>query len=105
MDCLNMVRNTLNDFSRPSVKFQSDYSVVKIVDGTRRMRHLFLFDNSLVCAKPGDKLDFMIKWVLRLSQVRVVISAKYNTFVGSRRANPRVEAGGSRSTDCLVSKA
>ena len=64
MDCLNMVRNTLNDFSRPSVKFQSDYSVVKIVDGTRRMRHLFLFDNSLVCAKPGDKLDFMIKWVL-----------------------------------------
>ena len=89
MDCLNMVRNTLNDFSRPSVKFQSDYSVVKIVDGTRRMRHLFLFDNSLVCAKPGDKLDFMIKWVLRLSQVRVVISAKYNTFVGRWRTNPR----------------
>ena len=69
MDCLKMVRNTLNDFSRPRVKFLSEHAVVKVVDGTRKMRHLFLFDNSLVCTKPGDRLDFIIKWVLRLSQV------------------------------------
>ena len=74
MDCLTMVRNTLNDFSRPKVNFQTDYPLVEVVDGARKMRHLFLFDNAIVCTKPGltgAEVVFTIKWVLRLAQVRI----------------------------------
>ena len=73
MDCLKMVKNTLLDFSCPKVNFQMDFSMVRIVDGARKLGHFFLFDNALACTKPvltGSRLDFHLKWVLKLSQVR-----------------------------------
>ena len=72
MDCLKMVKNTLDDFSSPKVKFQKDFPVVGIVDGTRKLRHLFLFDNALACTKPvqtGSSVEFHLKWVVKLTQV------------------------------------
>ena len=45
-----------------------------IAEGTRKLRHLFLFNDVLVCAKyktgsRGEKFTFQLKWYIPLSEV------------------------------------
>ena len=72
-----MIKNTLDDFNSPKVKFIGDFAVVAVADGVRKLRHLFLFDNALVCTKPsltGDGsravVEFNVKSVHFLSEVK-----------------------------------
>ena len=44
-------------------------------EGVRKLRHLFLFNDVLVCAKykatsRGERFTFMLKWYIPLSEVR-----------------------------------
>ena len=75
-----MIKNTLADYNTPKVKFRGDFSVVSVVDGVRKLRHLFLFDNALVCTKPnltgvGSKaeVEFNVKWSQFLSEVNYFV--------------------------------
>ena len=72
-----MIKNTLDDFNTPKLKFKADFAVVSVEDGVRKLRHLFLFDNALVCTKPnvtgvGSKavVEFNVKWCHFLSEVK-----------------------------------
>ena len=85
-----MIKNTLDDFNTPKVKFRGDFAVVSVVDGTRKLRHLFLFDNALVCTKPvvtgvGTKaeVEFNVKWSQFLSEVNYfVLTRSYSKPTG-----------------------
>ena len=72
-----MIKNTLDDFNSPKVKFRGDFAVVSVAGGVRKLRHLFLFDNALVCTKPSltgvgsnAVVEFNIKWFHFLSEVK-----------------------------------
>ena len=74
-----MIKNTLDDFNTPKVKFKGDFAVVSVVDGVRKLRHLFLFENALVCTKPtingvGSKavVEFTVKSCHFLSEVDTI---------------------------------
>ena len=50
---------------------------VELAEGCRKLRHLFLFSDVLVCAKykasgRGEKFTFQLKWYIPLSEVRPV---------------------------------
>ena len=47
---------------------------VELAEGTRKLRHLFLFNDVLVCAKykasgKGEKFTFQLKWYIPLCEV------------------------------------
>ena len=72
-----MIKNTLDDFNSPKVKFRGDFAVVSVAGGVRKLRHLFLFDNALVCTKPhivgvgsNAVVEFNLKWSHFLSEVK-----------------------------------
>ena len=45
--------------------------VVEIVDGNRKLRHLFLIDGILVSAKPDfNEQKFGLKWFVMANEVR-----------------------------------
>jgi breakpoint cluster region protein len=51
--------------------------IVELSEAQRKLRHLFLFNDVLVCAKyklasgKNEKFTFQLKWYIPLSQVRI----------------------------------
>ena len=48
-------------------------SNVQVEDGHRKLRHLFVVENTLSCAKPvrvADKTEFQVKWTKLLGEVK-----------------------------------
>ena len=85
---LQTFSNFLNDFnpdlsskSKQTEKFKErelirDSLIVELCNGSRKLRHLFLFDDVLVCGKhktTGKKEDFsfQLKWFIPLDEVRI----------------------------------
>ena len=60
-------------FTKSSI-FAELTSLFSCVEGVRKLRHLFLFNDVLVCAKykaanRGEKFTFQLKWHIPLSEV------------------------------------
>ena len=85
-DSLNMIQNFLNDYNvehrgelyphqeRSQRHLVKNSFTVELSDGARKLRHLFLFNDVLVCAKykasgRGEKFTFQLKWYIPLHEV------------------------------------
>ena len=90
-DSLHMIQNFLNDYNvahrgelypaqEPARSNQrhlvKNSFTVELADGARKLRHLFLFNDVLVCAKykasgrgGGEKFTFQLKWYIPLCEV------------------------------------
>ena len=85
-DSLHMIQNFLNDYNvehrtqlyphteRNQRHLVKNSFTVELTDGARKLRHLFLFNDVLVCAKykassRGEKFTFQLKWYIPLSEV------------------------------------
>jgi hypothetical protein len=56
--------------------------IVELSEGQRKLRHLFLFNDVLVCAKykasgKNEKFTFQLKWYIPLCQVRRRLHKRY----------------------------
>ena len=46
---------------------------MQVEDGHRKLRHLFVVENTLSCAKPvrvADRTEFQVKWTKLLGEVK-----------------------------------
>ncbi|XP_043192657.1 active breakpoint cluster region-related protein-like [Amphibalanus amphitrite] len=76
--------------------------IVELVDNHRKLRHLFLFNDVIVCAKykasgRGDKFTFEVKWLIPLAEI--VCSCD------DLPADPRADPAGNSSLVTLKSQA
>merc|ERR1719410_2839006 len=93
-DSLHMIQNFLNDYnvahrgevypSQEPARTSQRHLVknsftVELADGARKLRHLFLFNDVLVCAKykasgrgGGEKFTFQLKWYIPLCEILIV---------------------------------
>merc|ERR1719410_116952 len=90
-DSLHMIQNFLNDYNvehrgelyphqtqeRAQRHLVKNSFTVELADGCRKLRHLFLFNDVLVCAKykassRGEKFTFQLKWYIPLSEILIV---------------------------------
>ena len=86
-ESLHMIQTFLNDYNvehrgelyphqeRPQRHLVKNSFTVELAEGTRKLRHLFLFNDVLVCAKykasgKGEKFTFQLKWYIPLCEVR-----------------------------------
>lgn len=78
------VRSFLSEFNVPTSKLGDDRAlrrliknsfIVELADGHRKLRHLFLFNDVLVCAKykasGRDQFEFELKWFIVLQDILV----------------------------------
>ena len=88
-ESLHMIQNFLNDYNlehrgelyphggeRNQRHLVKNSFTVELSDGNRKLRHLFLFNDVLVCAKykasgRGEKFTFQLKWYIPLSEVNI----------------------------------
>ena len=85
-ESLHMIQTFLNEYNvehrgelYPHQERQQRHLVknsftVELAEGTRKLRHLFLFNDVLVCAKykasgKGEKFTFQLKWYIPLCEV------------------------------------
>ena len=85
-ESLHMIQSFLNEYNvehrgelYPHQERQQRHLVknsftVELAEGTRKLRHLFLFNDVLVCAKykasgKGEKFTFQLKWYIPLCEV------------------------------------
>ena len=59
---------------RPQRHLVKNSFTVELAEGARKLRHLFLFNDVLVCAKykasgKGEKFTFQLKWYIPLYEV------------------------------------
>ena len=66
---------------RPQRHLVKNSFIVELSDGHRKLRHLFLFNDVLVCAKykqgnsgKNEKFTFQLKWFIPLNQVNILIA-------------------------------
>jgi len=88
-ESLHMIQTFLNEYNvehrgelYPHQERQQRHLVknsftVELAEGTRKLRHLFLFNDVLVCAKykasgKGEKFTFQLKWYIPLCEVLIV---------------------------------
>merc|ERR1719410_196958 len=89
-ESLHMIQNFLNDYNlehrgelyphggeRNQRHLVKNSFTVELSDGNRKLRHLFLFNDVLVCAKykasgRGEKFTFQLKWYIPLSEILIV---------------------------------
>ena len=94
-ESLHMIQNFLNDYNlehrgevyphggeRNQRHLVKNSFTVELSDGSRKLRHLFLFNDVLVCAKykasgRGEKFTFQLKWYIPLSEVNIVIKREH----------------------------
>ena len=94
-ESLHMIQNFLNDYNlehrgelyphggeRNQRHLVKNSFTVELSDGNRKLRHLFLFNDVLVCAKykasgRGEKFTFQLKWYIPLSEVNIHIIRIY----------------------------
>ena len=86
-ESLTMIQAFLNDYNvehrgelyphqeRAQRHLVKNSFTVELAEGTRKLRHLFLFNDVLVCAKykasgKGEKFTFQLKWYIPLCEVR-----------------------------------
>lgn len=93
------IRSFLAEFNIPTMKLSipddkalrrlvKNSFIVELADGHRKLRHLFLFNDVIVCAKykasSREQLDFELKWFIPLHDVQVC----EETAVEPKEANP-----------------
>merc|ERR1719410_2912122 len=88
-ESLHMIQNFLNEYNvehrgelyphqeRNQRHLVKNSFTVELAEGTRKLRHLFLFNDVLVCAKykasgKGEKFTFQLKWYIPLCEVLIV---------------------------------
>ncbi|XP_047991212.1 active breakpoint cluster region-related protein [Leguminivora glycinivorella] len=87
-DALNMTQHFLDEFNiiqtksmfpnadRAQRRLVKNSFIVELSDGHRKLRHLFLFNDVIACAKykasGRDKFTFELKWFIQLSDIVVV---------------------------------
>lgn len=88
-ESLHMIQTFLNDYNvehrgelyphqeRPQRHLVKNSFTVELAEGARKLRHLFLFNDVLVCAKykasgKGEKFTFQLKWYIPLYEVLIV---------------------------------
>ncbi|XP_041978968.1 active breakpoint cluster region-related protein [Aricia agestis] len=87
-DALNMTQHFLDEFNiiqtksmfpnadRAQRRLVKNSFIVELSDGHRKLRHLFLFNDVIACAKykasGRDKFTFELKWYIPLSDIVVV---------------------------------
>jgi len=88
-ESLHMIQNFLNDYNvehrgelyphqeRNQRHLVKNSFTVELSEGSRKLRHLFLFNDVLVCAKykasgRGEKFTFQLKWYIPLCEVLIV---------------------------------
>ena len=65
-----MFQNNLKEYNRSEPRREFHCPVVEVVDGNRKLRHLFLMDGMLVNAKPDVKeKKFILKWIATANEV------------------------------------
>ncbi|KAF2368908.1 Dbl (DH) domain [Trinorchestia longiramus] len=75
---------------RPQRHLVRNSFIVELVDGHRKLRHLFLFNDVLLCAKykatnRADKFTFDLKWFISLHDILIVAGSSQEQF---KEANP-----------------
>ena len=64
-------QNNLKEYNMSEPRPDFHCPVVEIVDGNRKLRHLFLIDGILVSAKPDfNEQKFGLKWFVMANEVR-----------------------------------
>ena len=97
-ESLHMIQNFLNDYNlehrgevyphggeRNQRHLVKNSFTVELSDGSRKLRHLFLFNDVLVCAKykasgRGEKFTFQLKWYIPLSEVNIIVTGFTSHF-------------------------
>ena len=65
-----MFQNSLKEYNRSEPRPEFHCPVVEVVDGNRKLRHLFLIDGILVNTKPDIKEQkFGLKWFANAHEV------------------------------------
>ena len=68
-----MFQNSLKEFNKSEPRPEFHCPVVEVVDGNRKLRHLFLMDGTLVNAKPDVKEQkFALKWFEGVNEVELL---------------------------------
>ncbi|KAA0186753.1 hypothetical protein HAZT_HAZT009770 [Hyalella azteca] len=75
---------------RPQRHLVRNSFIVELVDGSRKLRHLFLFNDVLLCAKykatnRADKFTFDLKWFISLHDILIEACSSLEQF---KEANP-----------------
>lgn len=74
------IRSFLAEFNIPTMKLAipddkalrrlvKNSFIVELVDGHRKLRHLFLFNDVIVCANYKKQIDFELKWFIPLHDI------------------------------------
>lgn len=88
-EALHLIQNFLNEYNlehqntlyphqeRQQRHLVKNSFIVELHEGARKLRHLFLFNDVLVCAKykasgRGEKFTFQLKWYIPLSEALIV---------------------------------
>ena len=99
-ESLHMIQNFLNDYNvehrgelyphqeRNQRHLVKNSFTVELSEGSRKLRHLFLFNDVLVCAKykasgRGEKFTFQLKWYIPLCEVRKILFVLFILYFGN----------------------
>lgn len=79
----NVVNQNLSSDSNKNLRRMVKNSfIVELVDGHRKLRHLFLFNDAIACAKykanGRDRIDYELKWFMMLKDVNVLEDIEAN---------------------------